>query len=65
MPNPGRHRWSCPGFVDLLNGLALNAPPLPFPHSSQAHGELRELRCHYVRTPRSGRVSPQRELVAV
>jgi phage-related protein len=36
--------------IDLLNGLAPNAPPLPFPHSSQLRGELRELRCHYGRT---------------
>jgi phage-related protein len=26
--------------------LANNDPPLPFPHSSQIEGELRELRCH-------------------
>ncbi|HEX9467824.1 MAG TPA: type II toxin-antitoxin system RelE/ParE family toxin [Acidimicrobiia bacterium] len=24
-------------------------PPLPFPHSSQVDGQLRELRCHYGR----------------
>ncbi len=36
--------------IDLLNGLAPGAPPLPFPHSSQVRGELRELRCHYGRT---------------
>lgn len=34
---------------DLLNGLAPDAPPLAFPHSSQIEGELRELRCHYGR----------------
>lgn len=33
--------------IDRLNGLADNAPPLAFPHSSQVEGQLRELRCHY------------------
>jgi phage-related protein len=33
--------------IDRLNGLPVNAPPLPFPHSSQVEGALRELRCHY------------------
>lgn len=27
--------------------LPANAPPLPFPHTSQVDGPLRELRCHY------------------
>jgi phage-related protein len=27
--------------------LTLFGPRLPFPHSSQVRGELRELRCHY------------------
>lgn len=36
--------------IDLLNGLPDGAPPLSFPHSSQARGGLRELRCHYGRT---------------
>jgi phage-related protein len=35
--------------ISLLNRLANNAPPLPFPHSSQVEGQLRELRCHYGR----------------
>jgi phage-related protein len=35
--------------IDRLNMLATAAPPLPFPHSSQVEGELRELRCHYGR----------------
>ena len=35
--------------IDRLNGLAEDEPPLPFPHSSQIDGELRELRCHYGR----------------
>lgn len=29
--------------------LEPNDPPLPFPHSSQVEGELRELRCHHGR----------------
>ncbi len=33
--------------IDRLNGLEPNAPPVPFPHTSQVEGELRELRCHY------------------
>jgi phage-related protein len=33
--------------IDRLNMLGPNDPPLPFPHSSQVEGELRELRCHY------------------
>ncbi|MEZ4588686.1 MAG: type II toxin-antitoxin system RelE/ParE family toxin [Gemmatimonadales bacterium] len=33
--------------IDRLNGLPKDAPPLPFPHSSQVDGALRELRCHY------------------
>lgn len=32
--------------IDRLNGLPANAPPLPFPHSTQIEGSLRELRCH-------------------
>ncbi len=35
--------------IDLLNGQAPDAPPLPFPHSSQVQGPLRELRCHHGR----------------
>lgn len=35
--------------VELLNRLQPTDPPLPFPHSSQIAGELRELRCHYGR----------------
>jgi phage-related protein len=33
--------------IDRLNMLRPADPPLPFPHSSQVRGELRELRCHY------------------
>jgi phage-related protein len=32
--------------LDRLNLLSESQPHLPFPHSSQIDGELRELRCH-------------------
>ena len=32
--------------IDRLNLLSDSMPHLPFPHSSQVEGELRELRCH-------------------
>jgi phage-related protein len=32
--------------IDRLNLLSDGVPHLPFPHSSQIAGELRELRCH-------------------
>jgi phage-related protein len=32
--------------IDRLNMLGSDFPHLPFPHSSQVLGELRELRCH-------------------
>jgi phage-related protein len=35
--------------VDRLNMLTPSNPHLPFPHSSQVEGELRELRCHFGR----------------
>lgn len=35
--------------IDRLNLLTDDLPHLPFPHSSQVDGELRELRCHYGR----------------
>lgn len=35
--------------VGRLNLLSETMPHLPFPHSSQVRGELRELRCHYGR----------------
>jgi phage-related protein len=35
--------------IDRVNMLSDTDPPLPFPHSSQVDGELRELRCHYGR----------------
>lgn len=35
------------GQINLINELCTEANPhLPFPHSSQVEGELRELRCH-------------------
>jgi len=33
--------------IDRLNDQPPASPPLPFPHSSQVRGALRELRCHY------------------
>lgn len=33
--------------IDRLNRLPSSAPPLPFPHTSQVAGQMRELRCHY------------------
>lgn len=35
--------------IDRLNMLTTANPHLPFPHSSQVEGELRELRCHFGR----------------
>jgi phage-related protein len=35
--------------IDRLNLLSDELPHLPFPHSSQVLGELRELRCHFGR----------------
>lgn len=35
--------------IDRLNMLSDEMPHLPFPHTSQVEGELRELRCHYGR----------------
>lgn len=36
--------------IDRLNLLSDETPHLPFPHSSQIEGELRELRCHHGRS---------------
>lgn len=36
--------------IDRLNLLSDEIPHLPFPHSSQVEGELRELRCHFGRS---------------
>ncbi|MGN6565206.1 MAG: type II toxin-antitoxin system RelE/ParE family toxin [Thermomicrobiales bacterium] len=41
------HQVVIDGQIDLLNGLDPSAPPLPYPHTSQVRGPLRELRCHY------------------
>jgi phage-related protein len=35
--------------IDRLNMLSTSQPHLPYPHSSQIEGELRELRCHFGR----------------
>lgn len=35
--------------IERLNMLSDELPHLPFPHSSQVDGELRELRCHHGR----------------
>lgn len=35
--------------IDRRNVLRDTDPPLPFPHSSQVKGDLRELRCHFGR----------------
>lgn len=35
--------------IGLLNRMGRSDAPLPFPHSSQVDGQLRELRCHYGR----------------
>ena len=37
--------------IDRINELCTTAQPdLPFPHSSQVDGQLRELRCHFGRS---------------
>lgn len=46
---PARVQASLDTQIDRLNDLSDTDPPLPFPHSSQVEGELRELRCHYGR----------------
>ncbi|MGH2923106.1 MAG: type II toxin-antitoxin system RelE/ParE family toxin [Solirubrobacterales bacterium] len=44
---PVRRQVAVDNQIDRLNGLSPSAPPLPFPHSSQVKGALRELRCHF------------------
>jgi phage-related protein len=44
---PPRVQASLDLQIERLNMLTDSDPPLPFPHSSQVEGELRELRCHY------------------
>lgn len=41
-----RRRAALMRQIDRLNDLSDAVPHLPFPHSSQVEGELRELRCH-------------------
>jgi phage-related protein len=41
-----RRRVVLQNQLDRLNLLTDSLPHLPFPHSSQIEGELRELRCH-------------------
>ncbi|MGC2374033.1 MAG: type II toxin-antitoxin system RelE/ParE family toxin [Solirubrobacteraceae bacterium] len=42
-----KHRVSLRNQIARLNLLSDDVPHLPFPHSSQVDGELRELRCHF------------------
>lgn len=44
-----KHQVVLDNQIDRLNMLDSSNPHLPFPHSSQIEGELRELRCHYGR----------------
>jgi len=46
---PIPERASVAFAIELLNELTDQRPHLPFPHSSQVEGELRELRCHHGR----------------
>lgn len=46
---PVKRQVALDNQIDRLNILTLSSPHLPFPHSSQIEGELRELRCHYGR----------------
>jgi len=42
-----KRRVSLLNQIARLNLLSNQVPHLPFPHSSQVDGELRELRCHF------------------
>lgn len=44
---PMKHQVVIDNQVNRINLLTPSKPHLPFPHSSQIDGELRELRCHY------------------
>jgi phage-related protein len=44
---PVRQQVVLDNQIDRLNMLKPEDPPLPFPHSSQVRGQLRELRCHF------------------
>ena len=46
---PLKTRVALRNQIGRLNLLSDEQPYLPFPHSSQVEGELRELRCHYGR----------------
>lgn len=49
LPND-KHKVAVDNQIDRINTLCTTAQPdLPFPHSSQVSGQLRELRCHYGR----------------
>lgn len=45
-----REQASLDNQIDRLNLLSDEVPHLPFPHSSQIEGDLRELRCHHGRS---------------
>jgi phage-related protein len=48
---PVRQQVVLDNQIDRMNELCTTAQPdLPFPHSSQVDGQLRELRCHYGRS---------------
>ena len=42
-----KHQVALDNQIDRLNLLNRGMPHLPYPHSSQIEGELRELRCHF------------------
>jgi phage-related protein len=44
---PPKRQAAIDNQIDRLNMPSSSNPHLPFPHSSQIEGELRELRCHY------------------
>jgi phage-related protein len=46
---PVAHQVVVDNQIARINMLTPQHPHLPFPHSSQIDGELRELRCHYGR----------------
>jgi phage-related protein len=46
---PVEHQVTIDNQNKRLNMLTPQRPHLPFPHSSQIEGELRELRCHHGR----------------
>ncbi len=46
---PVKRQVALDNQIERLNMLTPSSPHLPFPHSSQIEGELRELRCHFGR----------------